>query len=270
MEQVAYCGTLFTDGDDLVITADSCIIDSVRNLGASSNGFSVSGVNNVVGTVRGNLLPASTGKALIVDGQNNRFGSVHITGGNGTNNGCEIDANNVQIANFYAADFGGDALQIGTGAARSGVRVDGFVTNCSNGLNYVTQGNRNNIDLSIFTGASQTPVSGQLPNSLDTIHIVEEGDNTSTTYGTYEANFSLDITSTQVIAISHNMTFTPTLAQIQVSEKKGSGVTDYAIDFMRVAAVSATTVTIEIKVGTASATGSTVSAALVRIDTSRA
>jgi len=68
--------------------------------------------------------------------------------------------------------------------------------------------------------------------------------------------FAIDSTGLKLVSITHGLSITPTLSNVTLTLGRNTTVSDYAVDFVRLVGASSTTITAEVSVGTASATGS--------------
>jgi hypothetical protein len=269
INQTCFASFLFADGGSVEINADNCMVDSIRSLSTTTRGLLVSGDGNQIGQAKINLNDSSSSYACDITGLKNRIGQLYITGGTSATFGLVVDDNNNEVTEMFAENFT-QAVVIGRTQSANSTTVNGDILNCDSALNYVTTGQRNNLCLSVFVPSGGSVATGNLPTSSDRFDILSNGDVVSKTYETYTSNFAVDSVGVKTVTINHNMTFLPTQKQIIASLGKNSGATDYAIDFMRIGTITSSSISVEVKVSSASATGGATARVLLSVDTSRA
>lgn len=135
--------------------------------------------------------------------------------------------------------------------------LDGTISNCENAWR-VDPGIAN----ARVLGGSLSSIGVALVNNGSARIFGVQGFNTrATVLGTV----AVGSTGLKSVTVAHGLPFTPTLADVQVHEQRGSTVSDYRLDFLRLVSVDAANVTLEAMVGVASATAGATTLARVTV-----
>lgn len=255
--EIVRAGTIVTDGDNLVIAGSNCQINTWRgyNLGGESSSI-ISGNANYIGSTNSNVWSASVGKTgLQITGDDNQFASIYMTSNNADNNGILVSGNSnkinaAKILGFSAATRKGIEL---TGSKN---RIVAEVAGCSTAFSY-TAGVNNEVDLELTTSSGQLAVAGSAPGVTDRFNIRSSGTVAGGTKASLQtATFPMDITTLQTFTVAHGLLYTPSRQQVALTLIASSPLaTAFAVDYLQVGSTDATNVTINFKLGTASAAG---------------
>lgn len=258
--EICRIGALISDGDNVAISASSCLISEYRgfNVGGQLDGLTISGNNNTVGIANLQVWASSTGKrAVYLTGLRNKIGAVTITTANAANDGIVIDGAENQVAGIHVQGFSG-AGQFGVNLNASSCRIVGEISACATGFNYTAANQNNRVDLYISTSAGQLAVAGTPPGATDMFDIRASGAGQAgkTRSCVQTATFAMDTTTAATITIAHGLLYTPSKQQIALTLLQSSpDSSSFDMGYIRVNTVDATNVVIGYKLTTAATAG---------------
>ena len=249
-----------------IVSGSPCEVDfiSLNGIGKATNfdGITISGSNTVINSINGATDSAATGvTGLKITGSNNYIGHVFLfdNSAGAANKGIDVAGNANQVASANIRNFNG------TGA--TGVKVvggfhhlTGVIQSCTTAFDYTLSSGNNTIDLTIFLGAGQIPVTGNAPAlTSDRFQIRYSGSSVGsnprsvTTSGASANQVDMTSTAVQTITLPHNCPYTPVRQNVQLSF--ATTITDYAWDFPpQFDSADATNLVIKCKLSTASST----------------
>ncbi len=263
----------------LLDNADHCVFgamhlfDNARTTGSAQGVIQSDSNFNVIGDLRVRLSGRTAAGGFQIIGNNNYVAGVISGevngGGNSTGIGLEVrdgaafNTVNVEIHDF--SGVGAVGLQTGSTTSINFNSITAVLQNNTTLWNNVIAGSHNNYKIigSAISGATMFSGVGPptLLTGLETWDVALRDASPAAVYSRrkvkHATTVNLDITTEQSFTIPHNLLVAPDLDDVQISLSYTGSNTTWNLQYMYVAAVSSTVVTVKVKLVTAAGSANT-------------
>ena len=223
----------------------------------------ISGDVNDDGTSGEDFLKATGGRNQIKGG--------YIDGKGADGVGVDWDCSNsrleCRIARF--SDTNGIGLRIGNTAAVSNNRISVETSSCKTHVDVQNQTDRSVVDVISLTDTGESWAAGAITRGTETSWSVRAtGSGTVRTKRTVSAAVAVDAVAQVTKNFTIDLPFAPSVGEVTCTLERDDSVSDYEIGYIRVSAISATSISVQVNVTAASATGGAEVTLHVNVDVS--
>jgi hypothetical protein len=165
---------------------------------------------------------------------------------------------------FDYTGTGAEGLITGESTTTNRGHIDVRISDCTTGWWHKRQSKHTIYDVSFYESTGYSAFTGKRPGDGD-VWNVSGYEKDATNDRLYSERWTkdvgavaLDTTNLQTITFTHDAIMTPNIEECYASLIKSTDVSDFVVDFIWIKSVSATQISVEVKLGTASGTGGAV------------